>query len=219
MIACEDLRIEQGAFKLLGVSLEIPSGSYGALMGRTGSGKTTILEAICGLRPVAGGRIRLPVGDVVALRPAERDLGYVPQDGALFPTMTVAEHLAFALRIRRWPGEAIRRRVSELAELLGIENLLGRRPLGLSGGERQRVAIGRAVAFRPAVLCLDEPLSALDHQTRDQMYDLLAAVRHETGATVLHITHSREDARRLADTHLTLVDGRIVPGLLAGEED
>ncbi len=219
VIVVENLCIRQGAFCLDGVSLEVPAGAYGVLMGRTGTGKTTILEAICGLRPVEAGRIRLPVGDATGLRPAERGIGYVPQDAALFPTMTVEEHLAFPLRIRRWPKDRVRRRVADLAAMLGIGPLLGRRPFGLSGGERQRIALGRAMAFHPAVLCLDEPLSALDHETREQMYDLLAGVRRQSGATVLHVTHSRRDARRLADTLLTLSNGEIVPGLVEGEED
>lgn len=219
MIAVENLCIQQGAFRLDNVSLEIPNGAYGVLMGRTASGKTTILEAVCGLRPISAGRIRLSTGDVTWLRPAQRGVGYVPQDGVLFPTMSVEEHLAFALRIRRWPAGRIRRRVAELAAMLGIEPLLGRQPSGLSGGERQRVALGRALAFRPDVLCLDEPLSALDEQTREQMYGLLAEVRRQRSVTVLHVTHSSKEAQRLADTLLSLRDGKIVPGLLNGENE
>ncbi|NLX96094.1 MAG: ATP-binding cassette domain-containing protein [Rhodopirellula sp.] len=210
MITLENVAIEQGEFRLTDVSFSIPAGAYGVLMGATGSGKTTILEAVCGLRPVAGGRILLPAGDVTHLRPSERDLGYVPQDGVLFPSMTVAEHLAFALHLRRWPAAAIRRRVGELAAMLAIEPLLPRRPPGLSGGERQRVALGRALAFRPSVLCLDEPLSALDSGTRQRMYSLLQNVCRQTGVTVLHVTHSRREARRLGDTLLRLHDGKVV---------
>ncbi len=209
MITLEKLAIEQGAFRLTDISFSIPTGAYGVLMGATGSGKTTILEAVCGLRAVAAGRIFLPAGDATRLRPSERGLGYVPQDGVLFPSMTVAEHLAFALNLRRWPAAEIRGRVDELASMLGIEPLLARRPLGLSGGERQRVALGRAIAFRPSVLCLDEPLSALDMGTRERMYELLKKVCTQTGVTVLHVTHSRREAHRLADTLLSLHDGTV----------
>jgi ABC-type sugar transport system ATPase subunit len=219
MIAIENLCIHQGRFRLENVSLEIPTGAYGVLMGRTASGKTTILEAVCGLRPMVAGRIRLPAGDVTHRRPAERGVGYVPQEGVLFPSMSVEEHLAFALRVRRWPADRVRRRVAELAAMLGIEPLLARRPQGLSGGERQRVALGRALSFRPDVLCLDEPLSALDEQTREQMYGLLAEVRRQRSVTVLHVTHSSKEAERLADTLLSLRDGKITPGLLNGQNE
>ena len=199
MISLSDVTICQGGFSLRGVSLEVPTGQYGVLMGKTGTGKTTLLEAICGLRPLTAGRIRLMGRDVTNLRPAARGLGYVPQDGSLFARLTVREHLAFALVIRRWNRAAIDRRVAELAQLLGIEPLLDRRPHGLSGGEIQRVALGRALAMHPGVLLLDEPLSALDEDTRQEMYDLLRSVRRQTGATVLHVTHNRSEAERLAD--------------------
>lgn len=219
MIEVERLSIEQGSFRLSGIELKVPAGGYGVLMGRTGSGKTTILEALCGLRPIRGGVIRLGGRDVAGLRPAERGVGYVPQDGVLFPSMSVREHLAFPLRIRRWSSGDVERRVHELAEMLGIEHLLGSHPGRLSGGERQRVALGRALAFYPPTLCLDEPLSALDDQTREQMYTLLAQVRCKTGVTVLHVTHSRHEAIRLGDVLLHLSDGRILPGLPAAEAD
>ena len=209
MIAVEGLTVRQGAFALTGVTFAVPAGPYGVLMGRTGCGKTTLLEAICGLRPVAAGRVLLHGRDVTRLKPAERGVGYVPQDRALFATMTVYEHLAFALEIRRWPRDAVEARVRELAALLGVGHLLGRRPHGLSGGEAQRVALGRALAMRPAVLLLDEPLSALDEETREGMIDLLRAVRAQAGVTVLHITHSRSEAQRLADRVLVLGDGAV----------
>ncbi|MCL4109650.1 UNVERIFIED_CONTAM: hypothetical protein GTU68_061907 [Idotea baltica] len=167
-------------------------------MGRTGSGKTTILEAICGLRTVAGGTIKL----------AGR-IGFAPQDGALFTTMTVRDHLAFSLTVRRWAKADIDRRVTELVELLGIANILDRKPAGLSGGEKQRVSLGRALAFHPAILCMDEPLSALDDATRVEMYELLSTVRQHTGVTTLHITHSQSEADTLADQVLVLESGTI----------
>jgi len=123
--------------------------------------------------------------------------------------MTVREHLGFALAIRRWPRQKIAQRVAELAELLGIGHLLERRPQGLSGGEIQRVALGRALALRPGVLVLDEPLSALDEETRGEMYDLLRSVRAESRATVLHVTHNRSEARQLADIVLEIQDGQV----------
>lgn len=209
MIRLCGVSIYQGSFALRQVSFEVPAQQYAVLMGKTGSGKTTLLEAICGLRPVAAGSIYLMGRDATRLPPAARGVGYVPQDAGLFPRMTVRQHLGFALLIRRWPRKAIAQRVAELAELLGIAHLLDRRPQGLSGGEIQRVVLGRALALRPGVLVLDEPLSALDEQTRGEMYDLLRAVRAESPATVLHVTHNRSEAEQLADLVLEIHDGQV----------
>lgn len=211
MIEVANLTVWAGNFCLKEASFTVPQGNYAVLMGRTGSGKTTLLEAICGLRTIQAGTIRLGGVDVSFAPPAERGIGYVPQDLALFPTMTVKEHLEFALKIRRQPRTLINERTNELARLLGIEHLLSRRPLGLSGGEAQRVALGRALSFRPTVLLFDEPLSALDETTRDEMYTLLRNIRQQTEMTVLHITHSRQEAQTLADCLFELHDGQINP--------
>ena len=209
MIGVEKLSIHLGSLRLDDLSFAVPTGAYAVLMGRTGAGKTTLLEAICGLRAVRSGTIRLLETDVTHLHPAERGVGYVPQDVALFPTHTVREHLSFALEIRRWQGREIVLRVDELADLLGIRHLLDRRPLGLSGGEAQRVALGRALSYRPRVLLLDEPLSALDDATRTEMVALLRNVQRHTGVTTLHVTHNRVDAEMLADLLLKLTDGKV----------
>lgn len=210
MISIHRLCIQAGGFQLQDISLEVPSGCYGVLMGRTGCGKTTILEAIIGLRKILDGRILLHGTEVTHLNPAARGVGYVPQDGALFAGMTVREHLAFALQIRRVGSKQIQERVDSLAELLGIAHLLDRLPRGLSGGERQRVALGRALSFQPQVLCLDEPLSALDAETRSQQIELLQMVQKSTHVTTLHVTHNPEEARVLADRWFRLEEGRIL---------
>lgn len=207
MIRLDRVCLRAGSFSLDGVSLAIESGQYGVLMGKTGCGKTTLLEAVAGLKPTVGGRIVLAGRDVTALRPAERGVGYVPQDLALFPTVTVRDHLAFALVVRKWREADIARRVDELAGVLGIAQLLDRFPQGLSGGESQRVALGRALSFRPRVLLLDEPLSALDDATRADMVALLRSVQALTGVTTLHVTHSLTEARRLADRLFLLEHG------------
>lgn len=211
MIALEQLEVRAGSFRIAGVDLTIPTGAHGVLMGRTGSGKTTLLEAVCGLRRVAAGVIRLNGRDVTTLPPADRGVGLVPQDGALFAHLTVRQHLAFALEIRRQPPAAIRQRVNQVAGWLGLEPLLDRRPSGLSGGEAQRVAIGRALAFQPAVLCLDEPLSALDEETRGEIREVLRKLRRHQPVTILHITHSLADARDLADCLFVVRQGRVEP--------
>jgi len=209
MIRVENLKVRSGDFQLGEVSFTIPTGCYALLMGRTGSGKTTLLECVTGLKRIDSGRIILGDVDVTQLRPAERNIGYVPQDGALFPTMTVADHLGFALAIRRMPRQQLAQRVDHLAQMLEIDHLLKRYPSNLSGGEKQRVALGRALSFGPATLCLDEPLSALDEETRSQIIDLLKRVQHETGVTCLHVTHSHAEAGLLADVRIELRDGRI----------
>jgi ABC-type sugar transport system ATPase subunit len=198
-----------GAFRLDEISFRIETGEYAVLMGSTGSGKTTILEALCGLRRIARGKILIHSTDVTDWSPRDRQIGYVPQDLALFPTLTVLQHLEFALKLRKSPRSVYQRRCKELAELLGISHLLDRRVAGLSGGESQRVALGRALSFQPSMLLLDEPLSALDDATRHEMQSLLRDIKSSTGVTTLHVTHSREEAESLADRRLTLSDGKV----------
>lgn len=211
MIELERVSVRAGLFAISDISFAVPAGTYAVLMGRTGSGKTTILEVICGLKRAAAGRIIISGRDVTNMNPAGRSIGYVPQDAALFSSMTIRANIGFALTLRRWPEAEIRARVDELADLLGLSGLLDRTPHGLSGGERQRVALGRALAARPPVLLFDEPLSALDEDTREDMYSLLKSVRQKTGVTVLHVTHSSTDADRLADLVLVLRDGVVMP--------
>jgi ABC-type sugar transport system ATPase subunit len=212
MICLDNVTVQAGQFSLKGACLEVPTGGYAVLMGKTGSGKTTLLETICGLRKVAAGRVLLMDRDVTRLKPAERGVGYVPQDRALFQSMTVREHLCFSLRIRHWSQDDMERRVYELAEWLGLDRLLERTPHGLSGGEAQRVALGRALAFRPSVLLLDEPLTALDAEMKTEMMSLLKTVRAHTGATILHVTHDLEEAKTLADAIFRLSDSDILQG-------
>ncbi len=212
MIAVENLAVRQGAFALSGIAFAIQAGAYAVLMGRTGCGKTTLLEALAGLRAIEAGRIRLADRDVTQLPPAARNVGYVPQDAAVFRTMTVRENLAFALTVRKASPKQIEHRVAELAEWLGLTGLLDRRAVGLSGGEAQRVALGRALAFEPGVLLLDEPLSAIDDETREQLVALLETVKRSGRVTVLHVTHSQSEAARLADVVLRLSDGTVTGG-------
>ena len=210
MIEIKKLCIEAGRFRLSDISFDVQTGLYTVLMGMTGQGKSTILETICGLRKASSGEVLLHGIDVTDWLPSERQIGYVPQDLALFPNLSVYEHLAFALSIRRETKGLIKHRVSELAERLQISHLLTRRIHGLSGGEKQRVAIGRALSFRPKFLMLDEPLSALDEMTRLQMHVLLKELTKENEITTLHVTHSEAEAVALADCRLALQDGQII---------
>ena len=179
-------------------------------MGRTGSGKTTLLEILCGLRAPGSGTVRIDGREVTDLPPGERGIGYVPQDGALFPTLTVREQIAFGLRMRGVAADEIATRVLEAAEGVGVSALLDRLPTGLSGGERQRVALARALVVKPSVLLLDEPLASVDEETQDGLIDLLQRTQREHRITVLHVTHSRREAEGLGELHLRLEGGRVL---------
>ena len=209
MIRFENICWRADRFELGPVSFGLPTGAYGVLTGRTGCGKTTLAEILCGLREPASGRIWINHSEVTHLEPARRGIGYVPQDGALFPTMTVRENLGFAPRLKREPREETAAQVERLASLLGIGQLLERRPEHLSGGERQRVALGRALAAKPAALVLDEPLSALDEQTHSELVRLLKDVQTALGLTALHITHHKQEAAALGDSHFHLENGTV----------
>ena len=198
MIELRDVTLAAGSFRRAGFSLRVERGEHVVLMGRSGSGKTTVLETVAGLRPPLAGEVWLGGHDATRWKPGRREVGYVPQDGALFAGLTVERQLGFALEVRRVDRREVERRVRELAERLGIEALLKRRPRGLSGGERQRVALGRALVFRPRILLLDEPLSALDRPLHGELCELLVEVRREHRLTVLHVTHDLEEAERLA---------------------
>ena len=147
MIELSSVTIRIGDFQLKDLSFRVDSGQYTVVMGKTGIGKTTILEAICGLRSIQTGRILINGVDVTRWTPADRNVGYMPQDLALFPSMTVREHIEFAMKVRSRPAKEMADRVAELASLLEITPLLDRRIKGLSGGESQRVALGRALSF------------------------------------------------------------------------
>ena len=209
MIHFDSISLIQGSHHLSDINFKVPKGDYAVLMGPTGCGKTSVLELICGLRAPLSGKISLDGEDVTRLSPAARGVGYVPQDGALFPGLTVGEQVSFSLRVRKRPEEEIKARVLLISDMLGISHLFNRRPEGLSGGERQRVALGRALAFGPRILCLDEPLSALDEDLRADMCSLLKKVHTETGVTALHVTHSESEAQELATLHLRFESGSI----------
>ena len=194
MIAVSDLFVTAGKFRLRHVSFVVPSGAHAVLMGPSGTGKTTTLEAICGLRSVDSGRIVIAEREVTHLAPAARNLGFVPQDGALFPHLTERENAGFALKVRGQSAAEIITRVEELAAQFGLTPLLDRRVTDLSGGEKQRVALARALASRPPVLLLDEPFSALDVPGRGILRQHLQRLRELNGITILHVTHDPADA-------------------------
>jgi len=224
MIRLEGLRVQAGGFSLAIEGLSLAAGEYVMLLGPTASGKTVLLETVAGLRRPQSGRIWFGQREVTGEAPERRGAGLVYQDYALFPHLTVAENIGFGLRGRRGRGGTggaggmggrggrgsrgdSGDRVGALAGMLGIDGLLSRYPEGLSGGEQQRVALARALAVEPEVLLLDEPLSALDGPTRQELQGELKRVHQETGATILHVTHDLDEALALGDRMAVLIDG------------
>ena len=205
----EGVCVSAGEFSLRDLEFDVPSGAYAIFTGVTGSGKTTILESTCGLREIERGTIRLEGRRIDGLPPAGRHIGYVPQDGALFPTMTARRQIALPLEIRGTPASETAARVEELAELVDITPLLDRRPIGYSGGERQRVAIARAIAWKPELLLMDEPIGALDVRMRERVIAALRAVHAHAGVTTIHVTHDPRDVAELATCRLSLEAGKV----------
>lgn len=190
------------------LSFRIERGEYVCLLGPSGCGKTTLLRLIAGFERPDSGEILLHGADVVALPPEKRDVNVVFQSYALFPHLTVAQNIAFGLRMKRHPRSDIDRRVSDALSLVRLEREAGRLPSRLSGGQQQRVALARALVNRPALLLLDEPLSALDEALRQQMQSELRRVQKETGVAFLHITHDQQEALSLADRVGVMRGGR-----------
>lgn len=198
-----------GEFKLVDVYLEVAPGEYFVVLGPSGAGKTVLLQVIAGILQPDKGRVIIDGVDMTRAPPEKRNVGYVPQNYALFPHLTVLGNIAFGLKLRRMPEEEIRRRVEEVAEKLGIRHLLHRKPGTLSGGEAQRVALARALVIKPKILLLDEPLSAVDPVLRWELRDYLRRVHREFRATVVHVTHDFTEALALADRIAVLNEGRI----------
>jgi ABC-type sugar transport system ATPase subunit len=205
----EGVSLRAGEFFIDELSFDVPHGAYAILMGATGSGKTTILEATCGLRAIQRGRISIGPVRIDLLRPADRVIGYVPQDGALFPTMTARKQIALPLEVRGTPRTQAEERAEELAEIVNVEHLLDRRPAGFSGGERQRVAIARAIAYPPKLLLMDEPIGSLDEAMRERVINALRSVHEHTGVTTIHVTHDPRDAVELGSIRLLLENGKV----------
>lgn len=195
-----------------GVSLEVASGELVALLGPSGSGKTTILRMIAGLEYGDGGAIYFDAEDATAISVRDRGVGFVFQHYALFPHMTVAENIAFGMKVSKVKRSktAIATRVSELLQLVQLEGLADRFPTQISGGQRQRVALARALAVDPKVLLLDEPFGALDAAVRRDLRLWLREIQEQLGITTLFVTHDQEEALDLADRVVILNDGVIV---------
>jgi multiple sugar transport system ATP-binding protein len=192
-----------------GVDLMIEDGEFMVLVGPSGCGKTTLLRCIAGLEDVTDGAILIGDRDVTDVNPKDRDIAMVFQNYALYPHMTVRRNLAYGLKVRRTPRKEIAARIAETARLLGLEELMDRRPLALSGGQRQRVAMGRAIARRPAVYLMDEPLSNLDAKLRVRVRADLARLHSQLGVTTVYVTHDQVEAMTLGQRAAVMNEGKI----------
>ena len=192
------------------VSLEIAPGEFLVLVGPSGCGKSTLLRMIAGLEEVTAGKILIDADDVTDLPPRARDIAMVFQNYALYPHMTVRANLAYGLKVRKTPKAEAERRVEEVAQLLGLDELLERRPAALSGGQRQRVAMGRAIVREPKAFLMDEPLSNLDAKLRVGMRAQLAALHARLGTTTVYVTHDQVEAMTLGQRVAVMRDGHIL---------
>jgi ABC-type sugar transport system ATPase subunit len=200
VIELNNVSLRHGGFQLENISMKLEKGGLHLLTGKTGAGKTSVVEAICGLQAVEAGEIRLRGIEMTATPPAARSIGYLPQDLVLFDHLSVRGNLQFPCKSRKWQSDRIRDRVNSLAESLGLVGLLDRRPAELSGGQRHTVALGRAFAFEPDIVCLDEPLVALDEQTRETMVDWLRNYIRHNEVTALAVTHQPQWLESLSQT-------------------
>ncbi len=191
------------------VSLNVEDKEFVVLVGPSGCGKSTTLRMIAGLEEISSGEIFIGDKKVNDLPPKDRDIAMVFQSYALYPHLSVFENMAFGLRLRKMPKAEIESRVKEAAEILGLMDLLDRKPRALSGGQRQRVAMGRAIVRRPAVFLFDEPLSNLDAKLRVQMRTEIARLHHRLGSTSIYVTHDQVEAMTLADRIVVMKDGEV----------
>ncbi|MDR7303814.1 ABC transporter ATP-binding protein [Haloactinomyces albus] len=191
------------------LNLDVDDGEFLVLVGPSGSGKSTALRMLAGLEDVDEGSIHIGPSDVTQKPPKGRDIAMVFQSYALYPHMTVAENMGFALKLRKTPKEVIRRKVTEAADLLDLQDYLDRKPKALSGGQRQRVAMGRAIVRDPSVFLMDEPLSNLDAKLRVETRANIAALQKKLGTTTVYVTHDQVEAMTMGDRVAVLADGAL----------
>jgi multiple sugar transport system ATP-binding protein len=203
-------KVYSGGVKALDdLSLEVKEGEFMVLVGPSGCGKSTALRSIAGLEEITEGTISIGGRVINDLPPKDRDIAMVFQNYALYPHMTVADNLAFGLKLRHTPKAEIKRRVGKAAEMLGLEPYLNRKPAALSGGQRQRVAMGRAIVREPVAFLMDEPLSNLDAKLRVSMRAALNQLHERLGTTTVYVTHDQVEAMTLGDRVCVLRDGRL----------
>ena len=205
-VSLEKLSLRLGEFALKDITFDVNEGEYFVILGKSGAGKTLILESIAGFYKT-GGVIRFGTKDMCRVAPEDRDVGFVYQDFALFPNLNVKDNITFAKRYRKVAdADAV---LADLVDFLDLESLLERRIENLSGGEKQRVAIARALYARPKVLLLDEPLSAIDPTLRNSIMKFLKEIHRRYRLTILHVTHNFREASYLADRIAIVMDGKV----------
>jgi multiple sugar transport system ATP-binding protein len=200
---------DDGTQAVFNLDLAIEDGEFMVLVGPSGCGKTTALRMVAGLEEISDGEIRIGDRIVNDLTPKERDIAMVFQNYALYPHMTVAENLAFGLKLRKLPKHEVKKRVRDAAQVLEIEEFLGRKPRALSGGQRQRVAMGRAIVREPHAFLMDEPLSNLDAKLRVQMRGQIHQLQRRLGVTTIYVTHDQVEAMTMGDRVAVMQNGRL----------
>src|SRR5690625_3719514 len=206
----DNITMFYGDFKALdNVSLEVNHGEFLTILGPSGSGKTTLLKVIAGFEPIAEGKLLLNNENIVHQKANERNLGILFQNYALFPHMNVFNNIAYPLKIRKIPRKKIKKLVEEVLKLVKMEEFIHRFPDELSGGQQQRIALARAIVYEPPILLLDEPLSALDKNLRQQMQLEIKRLQQTLGITTISVTHDQEEAMTMSDRICVMNDGRI----------
>lgn len=209
-LSIRNLRKTFGSFVAVhDVTIDIPKGEFLTFLGPSGSGKSTTLYAIAGFQDPTSGDVLLEGRSLLSVPSHKRNIGMVFQRYTLFQHLTVAENVAFPLRVRRRPDAEVNRKVAEMLSLVRLEGFGGRYPGALSGGQQQRVALARALAYDPPILLMDEPLSALDKKLREEIQAEIRRIHRETGVTILYVTHDQDEALHLSDRIALFRDGRI----------
>lgn len=208
-ILIKDFTAKRGNFLLESVNLKINENEVLAILGKTGSGKTVLLEAIAGMFRGNKGEILYDGVNVYRIRPGQRKLGLVYQDQALFPHLTVYENIVYGMKMHKVAKDIRDQETISISKKLGISHLLDRYPQTLSGGERQRVALARAIVLKPKLLLLDEPFSALDPSTKEQLYKLFKEIHKHYKCTIIFVTHDFHEAVLLSDRIAILLNGRM----------
>ncbi len=210
MIEVKDLCVQLGTFSLKNVSFDVKDGEYFVLLGPTGSGKSVLLESIAGLNATNSGQVWINGRDVTDLNLEKRRIGFAYQDYSLYRHLSVRDNISFGLMWRTKKRQEIEKAVNQAVELLSLSNLLEKRPWSLSGGESQKIALARAIAIKPDLLILDEPLSAVDSETKEDYEKELKELHNHLKLTTIHVTHNFEEATALGDRIAVIMDGQIL---------